>query len=1794
MEPDNVQPTSLPNVDPTVEPLSLAPPETGNVGTGPINLAPVESASAVPPTPPLAEKRTAQVQFGLGEVLKKPSQEVYDMFAQGRESQLRSEAVSILDEDLHRRRESLMMDYLKNKKEPLTLQELTALTNRTNDMYKGFDVQSVIEKAYANRYLSSLDTAADYMKTSAINDANREIPEQMARLNNLGNVISSKIMFANKVKDDIENEIGSQGYVSWGVDQFKNIFQPYVEYKMRGNVPGVGSITGGLLLGDNLKAQADKIFLLPEEQYQSELTRVSNYLKKDNPTLAREFVDYVIGKSLSERELSNFFTVLAPMDYYGIAKGGLSLARKASVYNRASTAVKDQVKSLENLGKGVPDAAVAAEGAGNVVEAGTVRAAQHITESIEGRVNPIKDVKESLTSNFRLDGEAFDKNPGKLSRENLVRIKNSFADTGDKLWNAITTAARVNRTPLPLASEDAVRAYQESMKRKFPGMQNQIVDISSPRYEPASNTNWVDFTVVNQNGALFSNAETAANYARSKGFTNVQVVEGKGAVQVADEGFAGSKTDLNNKTRLEQSIPAAEAAMRKWNREARKKDLTPEAKAEAKQQADFFKKTAKDYKEQLEAINKRVVATPARIEQDGAGFKIVITRPYKETDDTVREFLIADEKARSTATQEGFANWRSAAIGWIRGANDTLSYNETVQRLKATYSQSVLQQWANDEAKKLSDVAAGLLKRDPVTGAPIPWYLSRPRAFLGKFTGGDRQMFKEFNQTLEFARTDIDPIKGGDPGYFKRTPGELDDHYMRFYGRTPTLPEYEAYFAHVKLTEGDRVFREIAEFRNRARIGTEQHQLFFRDEKNQRVSSGFFDAIHQSEFPGGKDDQILIMGARKGEEKLHNLGGISISPQQLAKYKEDVLQGRAKIFRIYDPDSHPLREFSDIAGNERIRYVLTTDSETKPLEFNHVNRRGGGHFEYDHDHYLKQARVIAQSGQGTGTDKRTKFQSVYTGDTTVMALDNRIMGKDIAKKLDNIREMIKKSVDPDQIDAAIKRDLFMEPDEVKGWFKPGRDPNGKVIPPRLDLDEPFYVVPKNRKIYDLDKSLEDRYKGTWVDGTKKGSDAQQFQVSYTMQRDADGLKRLQDVGSQGNPVYQWVPAKLVDPIPTMNRALNRAIQSTFMDDYKMYAVEHWLAEAMPHLKAPESEVRASPFWHFNNPDFKNNPENQSIVWNLKANQQKINQFVGTPNTFDTWVHGATQNLTDAFYRSFGPEDSRSLSGKAVTLTPLWLLNRVKDPIQAIRSFTFNAKLGLFNPVQFIVQAQGHAAVFALEPRHGSVGTFGALLHQWSRVNSNPEVLKAMDNYYTKMSMFGSRAKPGEFLEARKVLASTGFEHVAGEYSMADDLLQHKFIKNDFGNFLDAGQVFFREGEKSVRMTAWYTAFRKFRQENPVGAISKADVDKILYHADLLTNNMSRASASTLHTGVFSPSTQFLSFQLRQAELFLGKRLGETTAERMAARARLVSFYAGLYGIPSAVGVSGFPFGDSIREYAINNGYVVGENYLSSLAIEGVPAVLGAMIEGGGDMQKGTIKNVGNRYGAQGITPIKNLFSDVPMWKTVGGAGASTAVDTWTSLSPFWKYARSLVSPDEDGNHFNLTPSDFLGPLTVTATGAGAKRLIEALNTGRWLNRNEQYIQDVTAADALFRTITGLTDQMADDQYKMYEMKKAEEAELKEATKEITKAYQRGIEAMKINDNDTAQKMFKNVRMLIIKSGMSNSMASEVLANASRGWEDQISRGNWNFGMDPDTPTDKQQIRQDRLERQLKLEEKKRQ
>lgn len=1739
------------------------------------NLSPVMLDTGVapqmPPAPAVAKLRSEKASIGLGEVLKQDPKDIYQAIASGGEDDYRNSSASQLNFQQSMRKQQAVIDLANQKGGPVSQDEYNRILDPFLPSNQPADPKDVIERAYASNYISSANTASNYMGTTVLDEATKEIPEQVDRVQAKSTELVAKLEFARTLGENIDQEVAGQGWVPYIADQAKSMLQPYNEFKMRGLNPNVGKISGGLLLGDNMKAQADELFMQPMDQFKTNLTKIVTDLRKDNPTLARQFVDYVKGVSQDDRRLQNVFTMLTPLDYYEGVKLTGGLVRKIELNNRVNKAFKDIVVSTKDVGKDIPTPAVMAEGAGNNGEAAVIRAADSINQDLNGTLNPVQDIKEKLTSGMTLDGNLLDTNPGSLSKSQLTILKDGFYNTATNLFDTIMNAVRVNRTPVPLAAADALRDYKEVLKSRFPGLDGAILDIGSPHYDQVTNTYHIPVTFGNHAGDLFSSPEVAKDFAKRYGFADARIMTADGRVEIEPATFKGSKSDLGTKTRLEKSIPETEQVLKQWQKTARNKE-TPEVKADAKERVASIKEILQRDKDTLTDVNSRVTLSDPVIQQQGLGYKFTVVKPYNETDDTVRSWLINDAKAKSTSSAEGFNGWKNSVLGWVRGADDTLSYNETLQRKVATYTQSLFKQWAKDSAKDIEAVAN-----------QFKW--NKPKGWLGAVVN-NKQMYQEFNDTLKYAKTVDDPITG-EKGYFFKTPGEVEDHYMRNYKRMPTFAEQKAYFSHVRLVEGNRILSEIAEFRNRARIGTEQHQISTMIGKA-TSQSGFFDAIHQKEFPGGKD-QILVMGARKGDERLYNLGANNIPSKDLDRYKQQVRDGQAKILRIYDPDSHPLEQFSDIAGSNRVRYVLTYNTETKPLDFNHVNRRGGGHFDVDSDLYIKQAHVVDEMAGSLANDKRRVLHKTYIGDNTLMPIGNRSMAGDIISKMNKVNGFMKEGKTAEA--EAASRGLGIEWKEIEGWYNPSRGPGGKIIPPRINPSEPFYLVPKNRKIIDLNKDVQNRYGDNFRDGVKSGSDAQQFQVAYNQVRDVNDLYTLKDTGTQGNPIYKYVPATYVDPIPTMNRALNRAIQSTFMDDYKMYAVEHWLQEAIPHMKDSAEEVRSAPFWYFNNASEKGafvSGTDDATKWNLLSNRFKINQFLGTPNKIDTAIHGLTQLLVDNFYQKLGPIETRGAIGKAAEIIPLWALARAKDPVSTIRSFAFNAKLGLFALPQMLVQAQTYTSIIALEPRRGMAGTYATMLHQWSRVNSNPEILKALDNYASKLNMFGSKWRPGEWLEARQELAKTGFEHVAGEYAMADDALNAKPIKNTWGNFLDAGQIFFQEGEKASRLGAYYTAFREFRDLNPTKAITNVDRASILNKADLLTTNMSRASSSVLHGGVLGLTTQFLSYQLRMAEMFIGKRIGETTTERTLARARLITMYAAMYGAPSALGITGYPFGDSFRQAAINNGYVVGDKFMSSLLMEGIPAMSMAMISGKGDFQKGNFYNVGDRYGSQGFTTMsESLRSDKTMWSILAGAGGNVLMNTISSLDPFWQATKYMVSDDEEGNTFKLTMGDFGNLFNEISSVDSARRLMTAVNTGKWMSKNQQYIGDTSTASATFMAMTGLKPQAQDDIFSIHNIKQAEEDVQKAAEKEIIKDYQRAVQANFDKDPDLSKALMTRARARMIAANIPLDRRTEIYAQASRGYEKQIDTSVWNWAT-KNVPAGQETNRLDALSRTLQL------
>jgi hypothetical protein len=579
---------------------------------------------------------------------------------------------------------------------------------------------------------------------------------------------------------------------------------------------------------------------------------------------------------------------------------------------------------------------------------------------------------------------------------------------------------------------------------------------------------------------------------------------------------------------------------------------------------------------------------------------------------------------------------------------------------------------------------------------------------------------------------------------------------------------------------------------------------------------------------------------------------------------------------------------------------------------------------------------------------------------------------------------------------------------------------------------------------------------------------------------------------------------------------------------------------------------------------------------------KIRQFYGIPSRTQAELHSMSQNLADAIYNKYGPATpyetfdwgkagSTGLIGamrspSTVKLLPSWALARATDPVDFFRSLAYHSTIGLFSHVQILVQSMTYATIAGIAgPRFATTGAYGALLHQWTRIN--PSMLDAADRWASKLNLGGPRWRPGEFKEAMELLKRTGFENVGQEHALVDHGMTPKVVSSVGHDFLDAGTLFFRGAERNMRYGAWYTAYREFRdggggkmnwKAHPTGRVTDEELGQIFERAEMLSGNMSKASRATWQDGIASIPTQFLSYQLRLMEQFTGKRL--TWQER----ARLLTTYGSLFGIPTTFGISGIPFGDILRKYALENNYVVGDKWYQTAIMEGIPSLTIGLITGKGDLSKGTYLNIGHRLGAPGFDQIREvLVGDKPWWRLFGGASWSTLSGMWEAGDGFRTAMGSMIRGD--GKSFPLTPNDFMAPLKQIASVSNGMRAYAAVQTGRYMSRNETLMQtDVPTTQALFMYATGLQSQRIEDTSIMtWSLKNKEELE-KYATKQYLKEMQRAWMAGAANDPEQRHNFLKRAQTWLEISGFPDEKRSMLVGLASDQSKSLIVRQDHKF------------------------------
>jgi len=1746
---------------------------------------------AAPPQPSsnTVDKRAFKINYsGLAALIGQTEDGVKSAIAAGQEDWIRSEAASRIDSKNAEIKHQKILQAFSAKGSPLNPDEVLRALDPYNPAFRAADPNEVIARAYATTYVSAANTAAGYMQDNFLDKAKGEIPDQVQNTESKTVDLAAIREFVHTKVERLQDEYDKQGWIGWSANQIQLLFQPYSEYKLRALMKEIGVVSGGVLLPDNIESTVDAIYASPDPK--AEITRILDGMK-DNPTLQLMFAQTLLGSSTSEKNLGRVFSVLGPLDI--LAAGGVAkrLLTKVGLFDKTQRAYRDVAKSLEIEH---PTEATIAETVGNTEQAAILRVADNITKESTGNLDPTKIGRESLMSGFRQTAELLANNIGSFSREAVVRLQDGIIRSGQTLIDTQINKSKVQRTPLAFNIPENLTAIKDKLAGDLRGTKNTLLDIGDPIPNEITGTHEWPVRYGNYDNKLFSSEEVAHNFAEQDlKISGYELGRREGEVETAPARFVGSKTDLAAKTRLEKSLPETERALKQYVARA-KEAKTAEERADILSHVkgeEGIRAILKRDRANLIEINKRITTLPSVVNQKGIGFYIERRVPFNEGDSLVKNLMVKDlagnfvKDAIGTSSASGFNNIMNGVFGWFRGANQTLSKNEMMQRNAATFSAYGLRNWAKQEGQALVDIAKGKVRFDEVTGEPIPWYRSAPRPITGKLTS--EEVKEQFVRTLKFAQDAPDPHNNGEPGYFFRTLGELSDHYLTYYQRPPSYNEANAYTSFVKLVEAERVLMEVSEYKYRSRLGVEQHQFTMKGPNNTKINSGFVDGVERKVLPRNGEN-VLVMGDKVGDERLYSADRIPTNDRK--RLDEQILNGQRKVVQIYATGQRPLANFSKIAANERIVYVVADNIETKPLGYNHVNRRAGGHFDFEYDHAVKQPIMTHTQPGAVSSDKRgSRVESLYEGDRTFALADNRAQGKDFARRINEVVELI----DARKMDEAQAKfntnKLGMEWDRFKGFFVATKGPDGRTIMPRYSTKEKFEVVPKNSQIIDLPtgKDLEAKYRGTFRDGTKSGDLSKQFQVNYNRERAEDRVYAITDKGKPGRPDYEYQPASIADPIATFDRSFKRMINSTFMDDYKIYTVEHWLQEAAPYLKPKESELRSAPFAHFNTPEWRSGLDKIDLMKksNLLSNRYKAREFIGLPSKFDTTMYQLTQHIADTMWEATHP------AVRGALLIPHWLLPYHAEPAAVIRSMAYHFKLGLYALPQILTQFNSWTTTIALEPRAGAAGTYAALLHSWASVNSTDKVLEALDKSATKLDMGkitlgSSRWRPGEFLEARKELIRSEFSNVGGEIADLDNVFNNHSVIQGSSAFARGGQKPFQWGEKAARIPAYYTAFRSFREDNPFKALTELDRQKILRHANILTNNMTRASNSIMNEGIASLPMQFLNYTYRLGETFFGKEIGETTGERALARVRLMATYGAMYGLPSAVGVTGIPLGDKARKYALDNfGYIPGEHWYSTAVMEGWPALFLNKVSGGSNY------NVGPKWGTGGMTSISDLLrSDKSWWEIVGGAGISNIYKFLSGFDGYYKAMISFAKQDPADTRFKLTFDDIIKPALQIASVNTFRRGYVGVTTGKWIATNDAPVMDVSKANAIFMGVTGLSPTEQSDAWLKGQIRNEEKSMQKDALKSFLEDMARADMAAKAKDPEAAEVFHRNAFATLHVSGFSYEKMLAAISQAARNKGNSIDRSDYDFYLGRDVPQDKARSRKDTYVRLKQLQQ----
>jgi hypothetical protein len=1074
------------------------------------------------------------------------------------------------------------------------------------------------------------------------------------------------------------------------------------------------------------------------------------------------------------------------------------------------------------------------------------------------------------------------------------------------------------------------------------------------------------------------------------------------------------------------------------------------------------------------------------VRQEGSKFKITVPRPLDETDPTVFAKMIV---TKHQETPVGLANM---LFGYLRNSEDVLSEFNRATRHIVTHSPQELKSVLNEAAQGIS----GLKKKS----------------------------LRELEDILAQNQKTLGP--DGVPGVFYRDAAEFEEAFLNRFNKLPTAEQVKGYDTYVRLNEFDGMLRVLGWHRDMSRLGIVNYR-FSLAKDGAAIRTDFIPGRPgKIDYAGQYDEGIYYYNSAEGTGQFVTKFSLKDSDKALRREIDDKVKNQGYVVtQLFSPNKKPLSSATGV--DDVIHYVVTNGVEHKRLQWGQgVDWRPGGHLIYQDNWFIKQP-LIRTGAKGLET---------YYGDATLRSGGNAELGAQaLAKKYDDARQLLKAG-DDQALDTYLRANLPESLSDFKQLFS-GAGPGGG-----LSVDHPIVATYTGRNTFETNTLLakEERYRGLREQATHPSNLEAALDKKFLAER-GPILSRVADVGTEANPAFKLEPSRLVDPYTGLNMALGNAIRSRFFTDYKQSVAAHWVSEFSDVIKGGmknKDMLERNPVYALYHAELDQAVVPRERYQAAAAVRDRALMLLGQRTELGASINRLEQSVMNSIYKVGGDE--------AVDRVTPTMIAAIKDPATYVRAMAFHEKLGFFNPVQLLVQAQTMFHSMAIAPRSAIPAMSAWFLSQRLRMTESEEIL----NYIAKKAPGWT---PEDFKEAYQAMKNSGISHVGGETAWKDDMFDPGVFTGTMGRWLDKGLVFFKEGERATREVAWFSAYHEWKRLNPGLSPDQRAIGDIMNRWQTMTGDMTRASNAGWQKGFMTIPSQFLTFNIRMMEqLMPGLSSRLTPMEKL----RVISTYSMLYGIPVGLStMTGFyPAYDDMRKYAVEHQIDVHENWFK-MAHEGLLSTLTSWATG-------RDYNVAQRLGPGAnnllVEVLKGNKDLVPL---IAGPAGGVVADMAKTTVPF---VRSLwySTMGGDDKQYPITIEDFKGILqseNISAIKAGGRMLI-GLNIGKYLDKNDGYVGDVTTMDSIFMGLGFTPQHIVDAQFGVAIL--ADEKKMKDKIgKEVITEIQRGIQANADGDDARAGRHYQRARTLEQAAGFTLQDHGKFFNQATTGFESQIDRVN---------------------------------